>query len=158
MVSMNLDQDELNLWKSILPALAERCRTWEHLPTCEYAAKKRIPLNIKKGEPVLCSCGNGHFPENYLPIPEWDSAKAYATRVAISPVSGSGFVEEIVDPGMVAGDGSGQEKESCRACGRGEAKEGGKLLMCTRCKKVKYCSKECQKGDWKTHRMECEEA
>ncbi|KAK4446508.1 MYND finger [Podospora aff. communis PSN243] len=156
MVSMDLNQDELNLWKTALPAFAERCRTWEHLPTCEYVKEKRIPLNIKNGQPVLCSCGTGHFPENYSPLPDWDLAKKYATRVAISPVSCSAFVEDIVDPALVGATG---EKEECRACGRGEAKEsGGKLLMCTRCKKVKYCSKECQKGDWKTHRMECAEA
>ena len=28
--------DEIKLWKLLLPALAERCRTWKHLPTCEY--------------------------------------------------------------------------------------------------------------------------
>jgi hypothetical protein len=155
MVSMNLNQDELDLWKTVLPAFAERCRTWEHLPACEYAKEKRIPLNIKNGLPVLCSCGTGHFPENYLPLPDWELAKKYATRVAISPVSCSAFVEEIVDPKLVAG--GGEMKEKCRACGRDEAKEGGKLLMCTRCKKAKYCSKDCQKGDWKTHRMECVE-
>ena len=51
--------DEAKLWKLLLPALAERCRTWKHLPTCEYLLQG-IPtfmecLEIDAGP--LCSCG-----------------------------------------------------------------------------------------------------
>ena len=28
-------------------------------------------------------------------------------------------------------------------------------LRCSKCKKVYYCSKECQKSDWKTHKLSC---
>lgn len=37
----------------------------------------------------------------------------------------------------------------CLICG----KEGA--LSCTGCKIAKYCSKECQKSDWNTHRTNC---
>lgn len=33
----------------------------------------------------------------------------------------------------------------------------GTLLTCSRCKKAKYCSKECQKNDWKNHKRTCVE-
>ena len=26
---------------------------------------------------------------------------------------------------------------------------------CTACRKIFYCSRECQKKDWKTHKLEC---
>jgi hypothetical protein len=29
------------------------------------------------------------------------------------------------------------------------------LQICVRCKLVSYCSRECQKKDWKQHRLEC---
>jgi hypothetical protein len=29
------------------------------------------------------------------------------------------------------------------------------LMQCSICKKVKYCSKECQKEDWKKHKLVC---
>ena len=29
------------------------------------------------------------------------------------------------------------------------------LKRCARCKKVAYCSRNCQKKDWKTHREKC---
>ncbi|KAI0951500.1 hypothetical protein AcW1_008534 [Taiwanofungus camphoratus] len=30
------------------------------------------------------------------------------------------------------------------------------LQKCARCKAVKYCSKECQKADWKNHKQVCQ--
>jgi uncharacterized C2H2 Zn-finger protein len=35
---------------------------------------------------------------------------------------------------------------------------GGNLLRCGRCKKVSYCSKECQRAAWKSHKKKCEYA
>ena len=39
----------------------------------------------------------------------------------------------------------------CKTC----LKENVKLLTCGRCKSVFYCSKDCQKKDWKTHKTVC---
>jgi len=32
-----------------------------------------------------------------------------------------------------------------------------KMFYCNRCYEVNYCSVECQKNDWKTHREFCDE-
>lgn len=34
-VSVNVDDDELVLWKHAVPAFIERCRDWLHAPSCE---------------------------------------------------------------------------------------------------------------------------
>ncbi|KAF2105335.1 hypothetical protein BDV96DRAFT_377107 [Lophiotrema nucula] len=42
----------------------------------------------------------------------------------------------------------------CATCRAGE-KAGSKLLVCGGCKDRKYCSKDCQKKHWKTHKAFC---
>ncbi len=42
------------------------------------------------------------------------------------------------------------ENYCCNVC-----KKNGKIKLCSRCKKVRYCSPECQKSDWPTHKTVC---
>ena len=46
-------------------------------------------------------------------------------------------------------------KEVCAHCGKEEEVGGAPLKACARCKVQKYCSKECQKADWKQHKKSC---
>ncbi|KAL2266692.1 hypothetical protein VTJ83DRAFT_6044 [Remersonia thermophila] len=162
--TLTVDEKELALWKRALPALAERCRDWDHLPACEYAAAGSAPVSLRPGEPVLCSCGQGRLPDRFVAVPGWEDAARHATRVAISPVYGSPLVEELVAPELARGvaeeaAGGRGPRRVCRNCGKPEDEdEGVKLKNCARCLKVAYCSSACQKKDWKKHRMECEEA
>ena len=43
-------------------------------------------------------------------------------------------------------------KKWCRNCFKNEKDDDIKALRCSRCKKVYYCSRECQKEDYKRHR------
>ncbi|ROW03721.1 hypothetical protein VMCG_05334 [Cytospora schulzeri] len=165
--TITVNDEELVLWKKVLPALVERCRTWTHSSECEYARPgATIPLSTEPATQVICSCGTGKLPEGFINLPEWDTAAEFATRLAISPIYAVPFVEEVIDPDMAkALSGSsrnmtvlGDQTPSCRNCGSLEAKGGGLLKKCMRCLKARYCSTECQKKDWKKHRMECEEA
>ncbi|KAK4040785.1 hypothetical protein C8A01DRAFT_15369 [Parachaetomium inaequale] len=157
-----VDEDELRLWKGVLPALVERCRAWRHVEDkCEYVGGT-VPVSLVEGEKVLCGCGMGKLPEEFVSLPEWEAAAKYATRVAISPVYASALVEELVDPELakaVAEDMVGGKLgvRRCRTCRVPETLEGVALRKCTRCLEAEYCSAECQKKDWKKHRMECEE-
>ena len=45
----------------------------------------------------------------------------------------------------------------CARCGQ-TAAPGVKLLTCSRCKLVRYCSAECQRKDWKSHKPRCQPA
>ncbi|KAJ0124535.1 hypothetical protein J7T55_005873 [Diaporthe amygdali] len=162
--TITVDDEELVLWKKVLPALVERCRNWTHTLDCEYAKPgATVPLNTEAGKEVLCGCGAGQLPENFINLPEWGTAVQFATRLAISPTYAVPFVEEVIDPNMTESLSQsalgiqGDQTLRCRNCGNLEARGGGALKKCMRCLKVKYCSAECQKKDWKKHRMECAE-
>jgi hypothetical protein len=95
LVTVVTPDHETKLWKLLLPALAERCRTWKHLPTCEYLAHG-IPaymdsdgLNFK--ESPLCSCGKGKDLGTFGTRPEWKGFHSEATRIALSPLFSSSF-------------------------------------------------------------------
>ncbi|KAL9945975.1 hypothetical protein D7B24_000395 [Verticillium nonalfalfae] len=157
--SITVDDDELVLWKRALPALAERGRSWSHKKSCEYAESGKIPLSVEPGESVLCSCGAGRFPDNFVGVPYWEQGAKHATRVAISPTFAVSFVEDVFDFDRFRSLASNEDvpaKERCSNCRATEAKgTGGPLKKCSRCQTAKYCSAECQKKDWRVHRGEC---
>ncbi|KAF8878364.1 hypothetical protein CPB84DRAFT_1688354, partial [Gymnopilus junonius] len=41
---------------------------------------------------------------------------------------------------------------NCMTCGKDAQSD---LKVCSGCKVAKYCSKQCQKEDWKNHKKEC---
>ncbi|KAK5681881.1 hypothetical protein LTS10_006415 [Elasticomyces elasticus] len=43
-------------------------------------------------------------------------------------------------------------RDACGQCGKGEADGGKAMLVCSRCKERKYCSKECQAAHWPLHK------
>merc|ERR1719201_1656614 len=47
--------------------------------------------------------------------------------------------------------------QRCNSCGK-EAHalpDGRRMLCCSRCKSAHYCSQECQRSDWKSHKSDC---
>ncbi|KAL1962427.1 hypothetical protein VTN77DRAFT_9698 [Rasamsonia byssochlamydoides] len=170
LVSILVDDSELLLWKHALPAFVERCRDWEHTSSCEYKAKGQIPVSVKFGEPILCSCGKGKFSKDYkIDKPAlWKDVCKHAVRAAISPCFSVPFVERTLALSMSKINESLQnmadrlgdlfsKKGSCFVCGKKEAQGGGKVLKCGSCKVMEYCSKECQRKDWidGEHKISC---
>lgn len=177
---ISVDDEELRLWKQVIPALVERCRLWPHHPTsCEYLKQCRIPLSLENGHTPICSCGDGTLPPKFVSgVPLWDTVSRYAVRAAISPSFSLPFVEPVYAdvhgstappgatkstntvPGTVHGTtaittAANRSKDLCTTCGPEKSTPGMKLLSCARCHAVKYCSVECQRADWKEHKKVC---
>ena len=146
--------DEAVAWKRLLPAFAERCRTWKHGQNCEYLARKTVPLSLEYDGDPLCSCGKGQdvTPE-FRKEKAWKSAIPYVTRIAISPLYGVSHLENAgrLEVGQAAEKSLGPERR-CQKCG---SLGKPKLLSCGGCKRTNYCSVDCQKADWKTHKVTC---
>ena len=160
---------ETRAWRLLLPAFAERCRTWKHLDSCEYLTKG-IPAEVD-GLTVspLCSCGKGKNLGSFGNVPDWKPLHDEATRIAIGPLFTFSFMEgmlvkmkEVMEE--MFGKTSGTEPQAsggsslssssnspkCARCG-GPGKPT--LQACSVCKNAKYCSKDCQKNDWKSHKL-----
>ena len=154
--SVIVDDDELRLWKEIIPAWVERCRQWEHRPSCEYLSKYKIPLSVDHGQNPICSCGEGTLPSRYsFDLPRWKLAAKHAVQAAISPSFSVPFVEQSFE-GNDTTELAAHCETGCRLCGKGNSDDGGKgLLRCSRCLAVRYCSVECQRADWKEHKKVC---
>ena len=146
--------DEAVAWKRLLPAFAERCRTWKHGRNCEYLAGNTIPLSLEYDGDPLCSCGKGQdvTPE-FRKEEAWKSAIPYVTRIAIGPLYGVPYAENVGRSVTgVGAAGPSEPEKRCKKCG---SLGKPKLLVCGSCKSANYCSVDCQKADWKTHKGTC---
>lgn len=141
MVRISSMEGEMPAWKHLLPAMVERCRTWQHNPNCEYEATGRIPLSEKMEEIPLCSCGRGKDVDGMKSVELWRPFAPYSWRIALSPLFSVSYLERVL--------GSSRKCHVCRAQGK------PKLQACSMCKKTRYCSRECQKADWRTHKEIC---
>ncbi|RFU80772.1 mynd finger family [Trichoderma arundinaceum] len=156
--TLTVNDEELALWKKTVPSLVERCRTWNHLSTCEYAKSgATVPLSLEHGQKWLCSCGNGKIPDNFVSVPLWENVVEHAVRIAISPMYSDPYVEAVISADALAQPDL-LDVKTCGNCGKAESVEGPKLRACSGCLQTQYCSPDCQKEDWKKHRMECKYA
>ena len=73
-------KQDLGMWKRSLPAMAERCRDWEHTATCEYKDGMLNKFDIENYP--LCSCGVGKVGME-LKQSRWKDGVPFLTRVAI---------------------------------------------------------------------------
>ncbi|KAL7813173.1 hypothetical protein V8C44DRAFT_364004 [Trichoderma aethiopicum] len=93
-MTLKVDDDEMALWKKTIPSFIERCRTWNHLPSCEYTRQRAtVPLSCEPGQPWICSCGHGRMPHGFIAAPSWHLAEKHAVRIAISPMYHAPLVE-----------------------------------------------------------------
>ncbi|KAJ6502060.1 hypothetical protein C8R45DRAFT_861772 [Mycena sanguinolenta] len=131
-----VEPGETKSWKQLLPVLVERCRTWKHRDSCQYAIEGRVPLTTEMEAIPLCACGEGQDVQRMHDVPLWKPFAKYSTRIALSPLFAVSYVENV-----------GRKDRSCCVC-RAKAP-----FRCPKCKKDRYCSTVCQKKDWVRHRM-----
>lgn len=148
MVRVPIFAGEMQGWKQLIPSFVERCRTWTHNTNCEYKVEgNTIPLSEEMIEVPICSCGHGKEVDGMLDVPLWKPFAPFVTRIAISPLFAVSYLESVGR----RGSGLARKCEVCRSKGKGD----GGLKTCSGCKKVRYCSDECQKKDWKAHKPKC---
>ncbi|KAL8683234.1 MAG: hypothetical protein Q9224_006701 [Gallowayella concinna] len=150
-LGVQLSDRESILWKRLLPALAERCRTSNHKASCEYRAEGKIPLSVEDDQNPLCSCGEGKVPADFAKtVKEWAPFAKYVTRIAIAPVFPVPYVESMLRMPQMESLAAVPAPQ-CGSCGT----TSGQMMSCAGCGRARYCSRGCQKAAWKTHKPDC---
>lgn len=151
--SINQREEEMKLWKRLLPLVAERCRlSWTHKATCEYTTQKRCPLSVEALDNPLCSCGEGQISGTKFVklgdgIRNWRPFAKHAIRVAIPLMFPVPYIEPYFRKAWQT-----LPLPLCDHCGARDT-----MKFCARCNEAKYCSSECQQLAWKAHKAACGE-
>jgi MYND finger len=168
------------LWKRALPVMAERCRDYPHVPACRFA--KGVPALLEPEEAHVCGCGIGKVGRE-LKDSKYAAAAPFVTPVAISPLFHAGYIESTRHGVLDYNTGATRDRfqqslpgsenlrsrppptsstpspshlveeestvKKCKSCGKDGVKK------CGGCGQVYYCSRKCQRNDWKRHKAEC---
>jgi hypothetical protein len=153
-VVIQTTDDETKLWKLLLPAVAERCRTWKHLPTCEYLLQG-TPAYMEDLEfktSPLCSCGKGKDLGTFGTKSEWKEFHSEATRIALSPLFSFSSIKippmkadmENLNPNIGSSSLKSSASETSQSLTQSANSSGPgrpSLLSHGACKQTKYCSR-----------------
>jgi MYND finger len=154
-VEIKVGKGVYDCWRRELPAMAERCRDWEHKKSCNF--EHHVP------GPALCSCGVGKVKGKDV-CKVWPHANDFVTRVAIAPLFASPYLEPSIGGPLCLNGRKTEPKPvflpdndqtvgvKCQDCGKDGAKK------CGGCGEVFYCSRACQRRDWKKHKTACQKA
>lgn len=152
MIEIVTCEDEVRAWKHLLPAFAERCRTWSHKPMCQYNKTGDVPLSVKFDQNPICACGEGIQLGAFSKVPQWKKLAPFVTRAAISPLFAVSYLESV--GGSVPSFDKMLKMAStspvCTHCGVAAGTQ-----KCSRCKDTNYCGQACQRADWKQHKVHC---
>ena len=146
--NIKIDDEELELLKSVFGYFACRthgtCKTSRSSSRFNVLSEQRIQQYFTRAVVSLLLCDPDHYtgkvimgklPKNAIP--------------QMSPHGGC--AKDKVNPRSTSDSDSTTTRVSCAFCGQSTMK----LMSCARCKKVKYCGKDCQRKHWKTHKLSC---
>lgn len=93
--------EEAVLWKQIMPAAVESCRSgWKHKEDCDYLKEMKAPITVEPWGKPICSCGEGKDVEGYPQEGFVAAFKEGATRIAVPLLSAPSFVEAMNPNGV----------------------------------------------------------
>ena len=151
-------------WARLLLRAKERCRSYLHVETClEHQQQTQAHCQVDPALQELllatCRCGLGVNATD-AGVAAWQALTPFATRVAISPLFQSPCIEPLAgdtEPFRqpTSGAVSGAVGGTIGACARCQKPPVQKHLLCGRCKRVTYCSKDCQTVHWPIHKQQC---
>lgn len=140
--------DESSLWKHYLRTTVEQSRSWSHSGNCTAFTESNV-----------CRCGEGLVSDDFRAIKQWEKFIPNVIRCPLTPTFPTPYVEAILSNESITRflgnsnlGASDISAGCCLMCGKRDIVG---LKKCSRCKIAKYCSKECQREDWKRHREEC---
>ncbi|EIW55423.1 uncharacterized protein TRAVEDRAFT_131350 [Trametes versicolor FP-101664 SS1] len=111
-------------------------------------------MEVRGGDP-LCSCGRGKDVEGMRAVELWRDFAPLVTRIALSPLFAVSYLEQVRAPipGEDTAEASVNAASRCSRCNKpGRLRD---FKKCGRCRIVMYCSKTCQRSDWKAHKLAC---
>eukprot|EP00985_Skeletonema_marinoi_P023632 scaffold15840_cov142-Skeletonema_marinoi.AAC.6 len=82
----------------------------------------------------------------------WSKQNPGKTTMEIGGEETQKLYEQFIAPPVKTSSKPKAEKWTCDYCNKTSIK---KLPMCTRCKTVSYCNRECQVAAWKAHKTTC---
>lgn len=117
----------------------------------------------------LCACKRCHkasYCNQKCQLDHWHTHKTLCKTTKLASEVGAAIdtttkpegvdkTTKLASEGGVAVDQNTKLELHCASCGCRHPEKGKKLLACTKCYMTVYCSKACQKKDWKMHKQSC---
>ncbi|KAK0443909.1 uncharacterized protein EV420DRAFT_1014153 [Desarmillaria tabescens] len=153
-MEINTAPSEQRTWMQLFSVISERCRKWEHTPNCEYKTRGTLLSLDTTIPPAFCSCGRGKDDaSSFFKDMGLDDVSCFVTRAALGPLFAVPYLEDV---GITAIDTApnGCTSSKCASCGA----QSEHLQVCSACKRQYYCSRACQRSDWKRHKPNCRAA
>jgi hypothetical protein len=155
--------ESYELWTLYIKASVERSRSRRHKSKCTGTLRDGMVDHLQQ---FLCRCGAGTVIKEFEQVGDWKPFTPFVTRCLFTPLFPVQCMEPIIPEnfGKIAsaawssggfGGESAPDVKVCFTCKTNEGRAGGKLLTCMGCGKAVYCSRKCQKLDWKEHKVNC---
>ena len=147
--------EEYRFWKCYLRTIIEQNRSWSHSEKCDEITRSYI----RPQEDGMCRCGEGQVSADFRAIKQWEKFIPHVIRCPLIPIFPTPYSEAILSnesvrrcPGSRFATSEGSGRAACLMCHKTDVV---RLKKCSRCEVAQYCSKECQRDDWKRHKKEC---